>query len=426
MQLNQIYRLSKLTLVTGAVFLTSTTQVAASGFAVPEISVTGLALSNALVANASELGAIPYNPAAMAFHEGNSISVGAILVKPELSVTTGNGQFDSEADDIVALPSLSAHHSLTNTLSIGLAINTPFGLETEWLPETFVYSEANNPGGYPLGAQVPTKSELEVIDFSPALAFKLNDNASLSAGLDIYWVKNVVFNSAVNDGSTYPAVTLEGDGRGIGLQVSGLYVAGDWSFGISYHSKANIPLEGDIESPSGGTEASVDLELPSRLQLGVRHQTTSKLAIELDFTRTGWSSFDTLDIKETTYGMTALTSENKWDDANAYRLGATYDITGATQLRFGYTRDETPQQDKYFSARIPDADRDLFSIGVGHKLANDWTIDAGYMYVKFEERSISQPVWDTTTTEFNGTSAVNGDYESSVHLFGLGISKTFM
>ncbi len=124
--------------------------------------------------------------------------------------------------------------------------------------------------------------------------------------------------------------------------------------------------------------------------------------------------------------MTALTSENKWDDANAYRLGATYDITGATQLRFGYTRDETPQQDKYFSARIPDADRDLFSIGVGHKLANDWTIDAGYMYVKFEERSISQPVWDTTTTEFNGTSAVNGDYESSVHLFGLGISKTFM
>ncbi len=150
MQLNQIYRLSKLTLVTGAALLTSTTQVAASGFAVPEISVTGLALSNALVANASELGAIPYNPAAMAFHEGNSISVGAILVKPELSVTTGNGQFDSEADDIVALPSLSAHHSLTNTLSIGLAINTPFGLETEWLPETFVYSEANNPGGYPL------------------------------------------------------------------------------------------------------------------------------------------------------------------------------------------------------------------------------------------------------------------------------------
>ena len=424
MQHNQIFKLSKLVLATGVVLVTSVHQASASGFAVPEISVTGLALANALVANAKELGAIPYNPAAMAFHAGNSISVGAILVKPIQSVTTGNGEFDSEADDIVALPSISAHHSMTETLSIGLAITTPIGLETEWLPETFVQT-ADNPGGYPVGAQVPTKSKLEIIDFSPALAYKLNDNASISAGLDFYWVKNVVLNSAVNI-PTNPAVELDGDGRGVGLHVSGLYIAGDWSFGANYHSKANIPIDGDIESPNGNMEATVDLELPSRLKIGVRHQTTSKLAIEFDFTRTGWSSFDVLDVKEATYGTTVLTSENRWDDANAYRLGVTYDVTGNTQLRFGYTRDETPQDDEFFNVRIPDADRDLFSIGMGHQLTNDWSIDAGYMYVKFEDRSVTQPQWGPTTTEFNGTSAVNGDYESSVHLFGLGISKTFM
>jgi long-chain fatty acid transport protein len=107
-------------------------------------------------------------------------------------------------------------------------------------------------------------------------------------------------------------------------------------------------------------------------------------------------------------------------------LGVTYDFSQATQLRVGYTYDETPQKDERFSIRIPDADRQLFSLGIGHTLSNNWTLEAGYMYVKFDDRTIDSPTTAVAGQEANGTTAVNGTYISNVQLFGFGISKTFM
>lgn len=130
------------------------------------------------------------------------------------------------------------------------------------------------------------------------------------------------------------------------------------------------------------------------------------------------------------FGTNIVTSLNQWDDVNAYRIGISYDFTQSTQLRVGYTFDETPQDDTFYSPRIPDADRQLFSLGLGHTLNNGWTIDAGYMYVKFDDRTLDiDPAFAHSAPnagEANGTSAVNGDYESSVHLFGVGLTKKFM
>ena len=426
---------TKALLTTGVVLISSVNQSVASGFAVPEISVSGLAQSNAMVANAKDLGALPYNPAAMAFHDGSSMTAGVVLVKPDLSVDTGNGSVDSEADDIIAIPLFSAHHTIGGDMSVGISVNAPFGLETDWPLGTFdaQFPGVGENGEYPLGGPLPTKSALEIIAISPSIATKINDNLSLSAGVDYYYMRNVDFNTTFNNPLT-PNYDMSGDGRGIGFNLSGLYRLDAWSFGISFHSTANINVEGTIKTPDylvaalnlPTTNVTADFEVPSRLQLGLRHQLTDRLAWEFDITRTGWESFDVLEVKEGVYGQTVLRSENHWDDANAYRLGVTYDVNPDTQLRAGYSFDETPQRDDYFSARIPDADRHLFSVGFGHKIAEDWTLEAGYMYVKFNDRSISQPTWEPDTTEFNGTSAVDGDYESSVHLLAIGVNKTFL
>jgi len=400
----------------------------ASGFAVPEANPTGMALSNAMVANPESLGAIAYNPAAMAFHDGSSLSMGALLVKPDLSVeTTAAGSTDSDANDTVAIPAIAAHKKVTETWAIGISISAPFGLETEWPAGTF-------DDQYPLGSTIPTKSNLKIPAFSPSVAYQVNENASLSAGVDYYWMQEVVFNGDINAGSpgSNPKANLKGDGRGVGYSLGLLVKQGNWSFGGNYHSSANIPIEGRVDLPAGAlppfmsNRVHADLELPWRLQLGVRNQTTDKLAIEFDITRTGWSSFDQLVVDQDQYGVNIVTSNNEWDDANAYRLGVSYNISPATQLRVGYTFDETPQDDKYFSPRIPDADRQLFSMGIGHSLGDGWSIDAGYMYVKFDKRTIDSSTAAVAGSETNGTDAVNGTYDSSVHLFGLGVTKHFM
>jgi long-chain fatty acid transport protein len=429
--LNKTLQLSRLALACSAATLALNNTAQASGFAVPELNTTGLALSNAMVANPDSTSAIAYNPAAMSFHEGSTVELGLLLVKPELSVDTGSGSVDSDANDTVAIPALSAFAKLNEAWSLGLSVNAPFGLETEWPAGTY-------DSQYPGGATIPTKSKLEIIAFSPSVAYKMNDNTSLAGGVDYYWMREVIFNGDINAGmpGSNPSADLEGDGRGVGFNLGIMVDQGAWSFGGSYHSEANIPVEGTVDLPAGALPSYVsnkvhaDLKVPWRLQVGVRNKATDKLSVEFDFTRTGWSSFNKLVVDQDQYGSNIVTSNNRWSDVNAYRIGISYDFTQATQLRIGYTYDETPQDDNFFSPRIPDADRQLFSMGVGHTLGNGWTIDAGYMYVMFDDRTLDiDPTFVHSApneSETNGTSAVNGKYESSVHLFGIGIKKSFM
>lgn len=72
-------------------------QAQASGFRLPEASIAGAALSNALVANHKEIGALAYNPAAMSFHDGTQLAAGLIFLTHGVSVTPTGGRRKSIA-----------------------------------------------------------------------------------------------------------------------------------------------------------------------------------------------------------------------------------------------------------------------------------------------------------------------------------------
>ncbi|MBV2096468.1 MAG: outer membrane protein transport protein, partial [Candidatus Thiodiazotropha sp. (ex Codakia orbicularis)] len=163
MHFNKKLQLSRLAMACGAALFTLNQTAQASGFAVPELNITGLALSNAMVANPDSLSAIAYNPAAMAFHQGKAVELGLMLVEPDLSVNTGSGSVDSDANDAVAIPALTAFAQLNETWSLGISVNAPFGLETDWPAGTF-------DAQYPPAATIPTQSKLEIIAFSPSVA----------------------------------------------------------------------------------------------------------------------------------------------------------------------------------------------------------------------------------------------------------------
>jgi len=77
-----------------------------SGFRIPEASIAGLASSNALVADTSSLGALPYNPAAMAFHDGRVLIVSLINVRPTFDADPDIGTTtESQGASSVFLPS---------------------------------------------------------------------------------------------------------------------------------------------------------------------------------------------------------------------------------------------------------------------------------------------------------------------------------
>ena len=382
----------------------------ASGFSIPEISIGGLGTSNAVTANPKMLGAVPYNPSLAAFHEGTTIAGGLMVVHADAEATTAAPNAVSttnfQGKDNVFIPNLSLTHKFNEQITLAFNTSVPLGLSTNYPVNTFSILTATNS---------PTKSQVEVIDFSPSLAFAVNNNTSVALGIDYYWARKVAFDTG--------ALQNKGDGDGWGWNVSASHVTGPWSIGASFRSHVEADISGSttfLGAAFGGTTTTLDI--PWRVQIGVRYQFNPELALEGDISRIGWSSFDILSIKTTPVGT--INSNNHWDDTNAYRLGGTYQLSEDTELRFGYTFDKTGMPDAYYSARIADADRHLFSIGLEKQLGNGLAIEGGYMLVKFRDKSLRATA-ATVPGEPNGSPAYNGDYSTTVHLFGVGLSKRF-
>ncbi len=405
-------------LALAAVLMLFTGPANASGFRVPESSIAGLGTANALVANPEELGALVYNPAAMAFQKGNNIVAGVVVIEPDTNVTNTAGTSESDPDSPFFVPNLYFMTHFGDPWTFGLNISSPFGLETNWPAGAF-------PNFGPLAATQPTRSRIEMVNINPNFAYAFNDTISAAFGVDYYQVNKANLDSV--------AATVNGSGADWGWNAAVLYSKGRWSAGASYRSSVEVKIDGVADLRSLGSfafGAELEIEFPDMLQIGARYKATDKLGIEFDIERTKWSTFDTLVITATSVappGSPPLSSNvNNWDDVNAYRLGFTYQLSSKTQLRFGYTFDETPQPDATFTARIPDADRQLLSFGVKQRIST-WDLEAGIMYVKWDDRTIS------STTAFvpapgvdpNGTTAFDGNYDSTAILVGLGFGKSF-
>jgi len=407
----------------------------AAGFSLPEASTAGIGTANAMVANPRDLGAIPYNAAAMGFHDKSSVALGALMIGPSFSVTTASGSHDSNGADWVGVPMIQAAIKVADRWRVGLGLTAPFGLETRWPYGSFpaLSQSATVRLPAPVGrvsiptASHPTNSKLEILDLAPSVAFRVNEDLSLAAGLDIYWAKSAELNS--NLGS------MSGDGTGVGFNLGLLYRVGALGLGASFHSASTLGLSGNF-TPSNtilvalgrlpqGQSASLDLDLPWRLQLGARYEFTKELAAEFDWSYTGWSKFQQLVVTGDRTGARISTETNAWKNSGAYRLGLTWQVRPTTQLRLGYAYDETGQGDNNFSARVPDNNRQTFGIGVAQDLGRGFSVEAGYMYVMGEKRNVRSAVPYTSTSGVNGTDALNGQYEMSANLIGIELVMTF-
>ena len=417
--------------------------VRASAFHLPELSAAGIGLANALVANPEERGAFPFNHAAMGFHEGSSIALGAAFINPNFSVTTDR-KHEGIGTDWVTTPLIQGMAEVHEQWRFGFGVGAPFGLETRWPIGTFPELTGSRgslavpvapgvvvPVAIPRGDH-PTLSKLEIVALAPSVAYRVNEQLSIAAGLDYYKARETRLDSTLQE--------LEGDGDGWGWNLSFLYADGPWSVGAAYFSAATLGIEGSVTiiddfvalaSTGFGqfapvvTPAKVDLDLPWRLQVGFRYELNEAVAVELDWSRTGWSRFDTLEIRRSSDGSLLGNNTNKFDDSNAYRLGVTYAVLPRTQLRFGYTYDETGQGDEHFSPRIADSDRHLFSVGAAQDLGEGWAVEAGYLYVMFNDRKYASATHYRLGGEIIGTAALNGRYEAHAHLLGVELRKTF-
>src|SRR5450830_334633 len=158
-------------------FVIFTTPIAAqaAGFALAEQSSSGL--GNAFAggaASAEDASTVFFNPAGMSRLSGKQIAVAVHDITPsaKFSGTGASGtDMGGDAGGSTFVPNAYFTMEMQPNLKMGVGVNAPFGLQTE-------YDAAW------VGRYQAIKSKIKTINVNPSIAYQVNDALSVGAGLD--------------------------------------------------------------------------------------------------------------------------------------------------------------------------------------------------------------------------------------------------
>ena len=156
-------------------------EACASAFAIQEQSASDLGRSFAGTASTPDDPSILYyNPAGITAFKQFTSSAGLTLIDVSSSFTNTNsipaygqalGGNGGNAGSWNTVPNLYLVGPVSDSVSLGLAINAPFGLKLDY-------------AGNWLGQYQGIYSELKTMNFNPAVAWQVNNHLSIGAGVD--------------------------------------------------------------------------------------------------------------------------------------------------------------------------------------------------------------------------------------------------
>jgi len=366
----------------------------AGGFQIPEQGAKAAGLANAFAGVADDPSALWFNPAGVAFQDSSAVMVSADVIAPTHKFTDTGGTYETK-DEVFFVPQAYVVYKNDDwPVILGLAINAPFGLSTDWSSSGAPFSAALSPTSVTLSA-------LEAVHINPNIIYRINDHWAVAAGIAYYNAYNVDLNNTV--------LQLNGDGDGWGGNAAIFYHRDAFNFGVSYRSKVKLDIDGTasglgvVGGPGGATTS---VTLPDLIMVGASHRWGEwLLSGEVDWVK--WSEFDKIDIVFAAPILNPPTTiPENWDNTVAFRLGIQWDYLPNMRARAGYTYDPTPIVDADFSPRLPGNDRQLFTVGHGMDLLDGKaTVDLAYVFALLDDRTQT------------ATPAYNGQYESHTHLF---------
>jgi long-chain fatty acid transport protein len=138
--------------------------------------------------------------------------------------------------------------------------------------------------------------------------------------------------------------------------------------------------------------------------------------------RVGWSQFDAIDVKSPA-GNQVLAQNYKSITSGA--VGVDYAVNDRFTLRAGVGYDPTPTPNSERTARVPDGDRWLYSVGATGKVSDRTEIDAGFAYIAFKDSDVHHD-----TTFYGGTpaavnTALRGGVEGKGYVMSVGVRSKF-
>ena len=401
---------------------------------------------NAFVAQADDASAIHYNPAGLSQVNGVQVVTGTTLLGGSIKFTSPTG-IDSRGDfgGSIASPPPSYSYVSANLgslgldrlsdVTIGLGLNSPFGLNTRY------------PVDGPFNTVV-TSAALPLLDIKPTIAYKFNDQLAIGVNADIY-----TFASFLGQGhaeqrqvgsGTLAGASLEfnGNGTGAGAAFSLLYTPlrnSDGkpiaSVGLVYRTQAVLPLSGSfLVNGAKVADASTNLVLPQIFSGGIAiwpvRTSGREWKMELDVEYVEWKSNRNLDIHLST-GV-VVPQPQQWKNVPVVAIGTEYKWLDPEWLphwdvavRSGYTHTENPVPDLTFNPGIISLTSNTLSLGAGFLCAGQGRFlgvvpcgGASALWTKAIGLDVAYQEWfyESRTVTGNLKPTVDGTYHAYVHL----------
>ena len=437
--------------IAAVVLLAGPAGLQAAGFALKEQSPSaqGNAFAGA-TAGGDDVSLMFFNPAALGWLDGPQLQAAGTVVAPRaelsnaegstvLGTTIGGTDHKGDIAEDAVLPAFYAGLPLPGHVSLGLGVNVPFGLETNY-PDEWV------------GRYHAVKSNLKTVNINPAIAWRPTKWLAAGFGFQAQYADGTLSN-AVDFGTIGAAAGIPGSAPG---QQDGFarLEGNDWAYGwnaglivepfagtrlgLAYRSELDHTLRGDVDFSGddagianiirrstgafADTDASLGLTTPASLSFGVHQDVTPRLAVLGEAQWTDWSVFDQLKVKFDNPNQPDSVTQEDWHDAWFLALGSTYKATDDLTLRAGVAFDQSPVRSQYRTPRIPDSNRYWLSVGAGWKPAAWLDLDAALTYIWLEDSKV-----DLAASDEGGTARGNlsADYESNIILVGLSARLSF-
>ncbi|MBP5344202.1 MAG: outer membrane protein transport protein [Alphaproteobacteria bacterium] len=372
-------------------------QAHAAGYQLQEYSVNtmGRAFSGAGVVG-DDYSAIAYNPAGMNFVQKNGVQAGAVAInlharlRGESTDAAGVSSSDRTSTNIFRIvPNFFGQYNLNDKASLGLGLYVPYGLSADY---------KNNWYGTAHGQY----SGITVVNLTPALSYKLTDQLTLGAGLNIQYTQAHLTGGLPVQGTSNMRADDSGLGYIVGVTykpIANIRLGASYRSAVTHKLKGNNKVDGSILSylPDGKYDVFAKITTPETVTLSAAYDVNKKWTLSGTARWTRWDRFKYLNIIQDGFGATPVSSTyENWKNTWFYSLGADYKYCDNLTFRFGAGLDNTPiKSPKYRTARVPDERRILTSLGASyHK--NNWQLDVGYTHIfirkaRAQGMSIQQP-----------------------------------
>ncbi len=407
-------RVSGIALTTVIAASLAVSNASAAGFGIGEQSTSGTGMAYAGVAAGGSLSDMFWNPATLGEVNGFTYETDLTAVLPFVNVTSNavpalapaqnNGGVGLDA----FVPASYAAYRVNQNIILGLGVNSPFGLATSYSPTSILALSG-----------VASGSRIFSVDVNPDIAYQINDQLTIAAGLQGQYMELRETGLGAATGDYTGHTNNIGFGYTLGIDYKPLKGT---SIGLGYRSgitnKFTGTLSGLTLAPVNGT---VSLKTPGQATLGIAQDVGPQWTLRGGVEYTNWGVLNSAGVGGTAALVVGNSIPFHYKDSWMYSVGAEYKYDDKTTLRSGIAYETSPITNANRNFRLPDSDRLWLSAGISYAITKATSLDVGYAYLY----GFGSTITAATAGGISLNGPFGGTFNSSVSILSVALKVKF-